>query len=223
MHTLNLIAQSLNASESPEPPGEKAEGICCITGERTLCVPRKSILGKSWTQHDLLRAPESQLIGTDAYRALKYKWERMSCWIVSEAGFQRLDRQGVREQVLRDEMPDTWAGYATTSYKKHGALIAPLNSGRKRVWLFETTLVDCTDVDRTKGVWDRLNVELRAGIGRSIIETMDCPAWLLKKIGLHRWLTFEAWALPLYQGPLYRFMSYLLPSQAELKEEADGR
>ncbi|MBI5056975.1 MAG: hypothetical protein HZB61_10215 [Nitrospirae bacterium] len=220
MHTVELIAAALEVPfKRPELPCDTIKGICCVTGEKGDCLPRKELLGKSFTNGDLLAAPESPHIGIDAYLALTYKWERMSSWYCDGEKFERLDRQGVRTMVLNAEYGAQWAGYATTSYKKHGSLFAKVNSGDRIVWRFEMRDVDCSDHARLMAIWDRLNVELRGGIGRGVLESLLCPPFLLRQIGAGRWIDFERFARPLFQGALYRFLCYLLPSQEELKNE----
>lgn len=216
MHPVDLIAACLPAPALDATP---VTGICCVTGTEGQCLPRKALLGKSFTNGDCLAAPGSPLVGLAAYTALTYKWERMSSWYCDGKEFVRLDRQGVRAMVLGRNYGPVWSGYATTSYKKHGALVSKINSAAQVVWRFEMLDVDCTDHERLLTIWARLNEELRAGIGRSLIESLDCPPFLLRKIGVSRWVEFERWARPLYQGGLYRFLCYLLPSKEELKSE----
>jgi hypothetical protein len=216
MHAVDLIASAI----APEPlPCEPGEGVCCVTGQVTACLPRKHLLGKSFTNLDLLAAPQSDMVGVAAYQALIYKWERMSSWYCDGRTFSRLDRQQVRAMVLAGAYGSRWAGYVTTSYKKHGALRAPVNTGSKRVWLFEMAPVDCSNHDRLLLMWERLNRELRAGIGRSVLESLEPNSFVLKSVGYARWRDFVAWARPLYQGALYQFCAYLLPSIEELKHE----
>lgn len=215
MHTCDLIARHIDPIDLPQEP---VEGVCCLTGENASCINRKHLLGKSFTNGDLLRRPESDLVSVAAYQALKHKWERMGSWYVDESGFNKLTRKGVRDMVFSESLGTTWAGYATTSYKKHGSLIAPVNTGKSRTWLFEMVLVDCAD-PRMPGIWQRLNHDLRHGIGRQSMETLEPNSYTLKEIGYHQWHDFERWARPYYQGSLYQFMCYLLPSQDELKHE----
>jgi len=73
---------------------------------------------------------------------------------------------------------------------------------------------------RVREWWDVLNVALRAGIGRTVLESLDCPPFVMAKVGLPVWLEFEAWARPKYLSALYAFLCYLLPSQEELKHES---
>lgn len=218
MTPVNLIASAIQADpERPELPCEPRDGVCAVTGMAGACVPRKELFGKSFTNGDILARPDSDFVSVDAFLALKYKWERMSSWFCDGKTFQRLDRQGVRAKVFQPEMPEQWTAYATTSYKKHGALNAVVNTATRRVWLFEMRRVDLSDLTQVMEWWGVLNVALRAGIGRSVMETLDCPPFVIAKVGLQTWLTFEAWARPRYLSALYAFLCYLLPSQEELK------
>jgi len=157
------------------------------------------------------------MVSADAYYALKFKWERMGSWFCDGITFERLTRQDVRTKVFQERMPERWTAYATTSYKKHGSLIAKVNTHDKRMWLFEMRLVDCTNMPQVNEWWNILNAALRAGIGRSVLESLDCPAYVIQKVGLSTWLEFEQWARSKNQSSLYAFLCYLLPSQEELK------
>jgi hypothetical protein len=223
MHPVQLIAQAIYSLEDcPALPVAIATGICAVTGDEGATIPRKELLGKSFTDGALLKAPQSDRVSVEAYTALAYKWERMSSWICDGHTFQRLDRQGVRAAVFGPAPSDPWTAYATTSYKKHGAMRARVNGPGQRVWLFESRLVDCSDSGQMQEVWQRLNAVLRQGFGRSVIESLNCPPWLIKKNGIKEWLAFDEWARPRYKSALYAFMCYLLPSQEELKSEQAG-
>lgn len=215
MHSVDLIANCLES----ELPGKTEKGICCVTGVNTDCLPRKELFGKSFTNLDLLAAPRSSLAGVNAYKALKYRPERTSSWYCNGREFRKLKRGEVRNLVIDARYDPCWIGYATTSYKKHGSLFTKINSSGKAVWRFEMKNADCSDHALLLSLWKRLNIELRAGIGRSIMESLNCPPFLLKKIGIQRWIAFEKWARPLFQGSLYKFLCYLLPSQEELRNE----
>jgi hypothetical protein len=220
MHAVELIASAIkNDPECPEIHFEQKEGLCCATGRTGPTVPRSELFGKSFTNGDALAFPLSDRVSIAAYIALKFKWERMGSWMCDGETFLRLDRIGVRNVVLADEMPEKWAGYATISYKKHGALRAPVNTGRQRFWLFETRLVDCTRMEDVWEWWTILNLALHGGFGRRIIETLDCPTHVMKKCGLEKWMRFEKWARFRYHSALYTFLCYLLPSMEELKNE----
>ena len=220
-HALALIGAGLpkNDPESPELPTDIKQGICCVTGVMGDTVPRDEVISKSFTNLDLLQAPSSDRIGIDVYRAMKYKWQRMSCWHVAES-FVRIDRVGVRDRVFGELPAVPWAGYATTSYKKHGGLLAPVNTGNQNRWLFELRIVDCTDRKLVNEWWSVMNKALRDGIGRNAMETLDMPYYNIKIIGMATWMEFEAWARPKLKTPLYAFLRYLLPSQEELKHES---
>lgn len=219
MHPITVIASAIQ--QDPEcPPVEWATeaGICAVTGMvEAATIPRKLLLGPSFTDGALLAAPGSDRVSVAAYKALRFKWERMSSWICDGETFVRLDRQGVRAAVFAEPPVRPWCGYATTSYKKHGAIRTKVNGPGRRIWLFETRLVDCSDMAETLAVWNKLNAALRLGFGRPALEAVECPPWLMAKVGIDAWRDFEAWALPLKQSALYAFMCYLLPSQEELK------
>ncbi len=222
MHPVNLIARALSPDDPDRPasPDGIALGTCCVTGEECNTVPRRAVLGRSFTDGATLAAPASPRIGLDAYTALRYKWERMSSWRCDGETFLRLDRLGVRNAVLNPvPVPRRpWAGYATTSYKKHGALRAPVNDATSAVWLFESRLVDCSDPRRVQAWWQCLIGAQRRGFSRPVLETLDCPPVLLRQGGLREWLAFERWARPRYRSALYAFLCYLLPSKKELAD-----
>jgi len=218
MHPVTLISRALTVTEAPYPES-CGNDICCVTGDVGPVVKRRALFGPSFTDGALLAAPESLYAGVDAYRAMKYKWERMSSWFCDGNVFTRLDRVGVRDAVFTRHKELSWSGYATTSYKKHGAIRAPVNAGARALWLFETRLVDCSDRALLFGWWGILNAALRDGVGRQVLETLDCPGFVMRKVGLKRWMAFEAWAKPRHKSALYAFLCYLLPSQKELKEE----
>lgn len=222
MHAVNLISSALSPEDAPIPEGGDP-GICCITGQPCATVPRKSLLGPSFTDGQLLQAPGSDRIGVDACRALSYKWERMSSWLCDARGFHRLDRQGVRQAVLQPHASGAWCGYATTSYKKHGSLRTPVNGPGRAVWLHEMRLVDCGDTARVQAIWQRLNEAIRNGIPRPVIESLDASPYCIRDAGINRWMAFEVWARPLLTTSLYQFLAYLLPSQEELKTEGHRR
>ena len=216
MHAVDLISAALPEVELPAAP---VPGVCCVTGTTGPCLPRSALLSKTFTNLDLLRAPESRLVGVPAFRALTHKWERMSSWLCDGETFERLDRQGVRARVIAGEYPARWAAYATTSYKKHGSLWTPVNAGRQRSWRFEGQTVDCSDHERLTAIWTRLNAELRAGISRPVLETLEPSPFTFAAVGIDHWMQFERWARPLFRGALYAFLCYLLPSAEELKAE----
>lgn len=225
MHAIDLLAASLDNDHIP-PHGEQvAHGTCCITAADGPSIPRAALLHKSFTDGRDLLAPGSDRVGLNAWKAFMWNEprgkrgfhpERMSSWLCTADKFTCLDRAGVRAAVLGDPPPVPWAGYATTSYKKHGALRAPVNTTSTCLWLFETRVVDCTDRARVASYWRELTGWQAAGISRPILETLDCPVHVLRKIGMNTWMTFFEWALPIHRSPLYAFLCYLLPSKKEL-------
>lgn len=220
MHSVNLIAQALRRQDDCPPLPEKIEkAICCITGVNCDCVERGEKIGNAFTNLDLLIAPESNYMGVDAYIALSYKWERMSLWWCDGEKFVRPNRIEVRDMVLNGVDAEYWSGYVTTNYKKHGSLWTKVNKGKHGIWRFEMHDVDCRDIAKVKEWYHILDDAVHNEIGRSVLETLDCSAWLIDKIGLKRWIEFEKWARPKYQSALYQFLCYLLPSKEERKVE----
>lgn len=223
MHPITLIASSIKKDDPdyPELPDAKvATGECCFTGEKTDCIPRSLLLGKSFNNHDTLLRPGSKFASLDAWVCMKYKWERSSSFFCDGKSFDRLNRQGVRDKFFQKELPDLWVGHATTSYKKHGSLLTKTNMSRKnRIWSFEMKLVDASDIQKRDEWWGILNEYLRLGISRPVMESLTINPAYISKIGLDVWVKFERWATDKYQSNLYAFLCYLLPSQDELKAE----
>jgi hypothetical protein len=220
MHTVNLIASALRKhppSDIKTPPGKAVEAVCAVTGEISPCYPWESLFGASFTNYDLLKAPDSRYVSADAWITFSYKWERMSIWFCDGEQFRRLERKNVREIVVNGVYPELWSAYVTTSYKKHGAFSTVVNSGRMAVWLFENVRVDCTDHALLINWWEILNEALCDGISRACMETLKPNSSVLASPGINRWLKFHTWAQPKFSGCLYQFLCYLLPSQEELK------
>lgn len=218
MHATRLLFEALAPSEREPLPALPARGICCLTGEEEDCLPRGELFGKSFVEQHLFAAPESDMVGVAAFCALKHKWERMGSWMCDRR-FAKLTRQDVRPLVIGGVTADRWAGYITTSYKKHGSLHAPVNTGRRQIWQFEMLTVDCSDRARLADWWGVLNEALRQGIGRQSMEALEMPPGLMLKIGVVKWERFRAWAKDKHQTGLYKLLCYLLPSQEELKLE----
>lgn len=232
MHTANLIAQALgNMGLLREPPCRPEPHVCAVTGQMCACLPWDEVIGDNFTDAQRLAAPDSPWVSVDVWQAWMHGFrtgedkkrdkrpERMSSWFVTPERFEMLDRQGVREKVLAVDLPPLWAGYATTSYKKHGSLVAPINGLGRRVWAFEQRLVDLSDYRDAMRLWGELNRMLRLGFWRSILETLDCPTHIVRDHGWREWLQFVEYAEPRHLSGQYAFLCYLLPSQEELKAE----
>jgi len=228
---IDLIASVLPDVTLPEIP---KRGICCVTGLECNTISRHHVILDSFTSVDLLRSPQSDRAGVNAFKVLQYTVThptpekkrdlrplQQSSWVCTDKSLTLLNRVGVRDHVLNGVEASRWCGYATTSYKKHGALRTPVNSGRSQIWLFETTLVDCSDRQKVLKMWQRMRDAQDNGISRPLIESLDISPGYIIKLGWRRWIEFERWASPIIQSPLYRFIAYLLPSIAELKGETD--
>lgn len=226
MTAIELLHSALPARDPPETP---TDGVCCVLGTHEPCIERKHAIKPSFTNLDLLRAPDSQQVSVRAWRVLTHSEPAaegkkrdtfplmQSSWIVSSDGLVLLNRQDVRRLVIEAiRAPGDWCGYVTTSYKKHGCLRAPVNRGSLQRWLFELDIVDCSDREKVAQWWGMLRSTRVAGIPRPVIETLDCSLHLMSKHAA-LWREFEAWARPRYMSPLYRFLTYLLPSEEEIK------
>lgn len=218
MTAIELVAKALTKSVEAEPlPCDPADGVCCVTGIEGPAIPRKGLIGASFTDQEALKRPDSKSVSVDAYITLKHKWQRMSSWYCDGERFQRLDRLGVRSLVINGVNAPIWAGYATTSYKKHGALRAAVGGGSKQIWRFEGINVDVSDRERVLEVWRTLNRFLLLGIGRPSLEAGRCAPVAVRIAGVAAAMEFEQWAGPIYRSSIYQFLCYLLPSQEELK------
>jgi len=216
-HAVELIASALSLDTAPRPEGDVTRGVCCVTGVETECLPRKLVMDKGFTGQALLRAPLSPWLSVAAARVLRYRPERSSSWWCNGQAFVALRRPDVRRLVI-DEPPTAarWAGYVTTSYKKHGSLTTPVNTVSRAVWMFEQIPADCSDRAWVNDAWARLRAMQDAGWPRPVLEDLRPSAWLLGKLGWPPWRDFEAWARPHVEGGRYRLLCYLLPSKEEL-------
>jgi hypothetical protein len=214
MTAIDLIAAALPPESPPETP---EEGVCCVTGATCATVHRKHVIKPSFTNLDLLRAPDSDRAGVAAWRVMNHTPARQSLWLCDGTERQLLKRMDARALVLGGVDAAQWAGYVTTSYKKHGALRAPVNSGGRQVWLFEMRVVDCSARADVADAWARLRAAQDAGIPRPLIEHLDIAPGYMGKIGWRVWREFDTWARPRMHSPLYDFLTYLLPSQEELR------
>ena len=232
MSSLHLLSEAFrrHGTYRPEPyPETPVLGLCCVTGDACETIARKHLLGPSFTDLELLVLPDSDRIGVhvwDAFtagelrdgKARRYCPERMSSWRCTADQFEPLTRQGVRDAVFGATPNTPWAGYATTSYKKHGGLRAPVNTGSSNVWLWESVRVDCSDREALQGMWDALRRYQDAGIPRPVLETGDLEPHLVGKIGVDVALEYQRWATPRIESALYQFCVYLLPSADELEQ-----
>jgi len=224
MHVASLIASALSDKDKRSLPCDPVEAVCAITGLQGLCVPRKKAIGANFTALDAFAGQNSDFVSVDVWWSLKYKWQRMSSWWTDGDEMYLLRRTDVRPLVLGGvPTRQPWAGYVTTSYKKHGFLIARVNTGTRALWAFDDVLIDCSDRERVNAWYNHLNGFLRAGIGRPALLTPDTVSpYLIAKVGLAVYMDCMKWARGKMHSPLYQFLVYLLPSQEELKAEKKG-
>lgn len=230
MHTVDLLAKSCPDEWKESLPQKPIDGICCLTGQYCQTISRKKVFGPSFTEFDVFKAPDSDRVGINTWYAFragyftaeekkrKKKPEAMSCWWTDGNIWVELDKVKVRELVFDGAKGLPWAGWVTTSYKKHGAIRAPVNNKTFGVWAFDEMLIDCSNIKQIKEWFDKLRDAQNNGMSRTIIETIEIPVFVLNKIDQKKWLDFKKWAKNKRESPLYRFMCYLLPSQDELKK-----
>jgi len=220
MHPVNLIASALAAeNQSWTPPCATRRAVCCVTGEECECIPRRKLIGASFTTQAALAAPLSQWIGLAAARALSHRPERAACWWTDGRVLRVVKRPEIRALVLDGSPSAPWAGWVTTSYKKHGSLLARVNNTPRGVWAFDEQRVDCSDGGQVREWWTVMTAAQKAGISRVMQESGECPPGLMRKIGLRAWMDYAAWADPRRQSPLFGLLCYLLPSKEELAED----
>jgi len=234
MHTVDLIVSALSDAQKIPTPVTPEWGICCVTGEETMTIPRKKLFGNSFMDANKLAAPDSDRVGVNAWWAMQYgaagrnedgtikkrrkKPEMQACWWATIGDFRVIGKPEIRQMVLTGSPSTPWAGWVTTSYKKHGALRAPVNAASFGIWAFDDLIVDASDRNRVLSWWRRLRQAQDAGIGRTAIETGELSPKLIIRVGVDIWQAFDRWARTRRQAPLYKLLAYLLPSQKELKD-----
>jgi hypothetical protein len=183
-----------------------------------MCVARKDLFGRSFVDQNLMRAPASQHVGTNAWTALRHVPERKANWWCDGDTFRTVTRSEVRDLVLNGVTAPQWCGYITTSYKKHGALRAPVNSGGTQRWLLETRVVDCSARTVVRELWHRMRDLRMAGATREQIAALDVPPSALKRIGIARWMDFAAYMRTHQEDGLFALLLHLMPTQDELRK-----
>ena len=227
MDTYSLFAGALRsmgiASEIPEKP---ARGICCVTGRECETISRKWGIKPTFTRQDIFRAPDSDRIGVDAFLTLGYEPERKACWIATEKEI-RLVRENIkatfREIILNEQYPEGWwAIFITTTWKKHGAIVAPACQGKRRPFVaLDDEAIDVSRSDLLRGYFSRLCGAKKKGFSTQMLEDVVFNSASMKfgSFSIEEWLEFRDWANGKKCSPLYRLALYLLPSAEELKVE----
>lgn len=218
MHTVNLIAKSLRHSgEALEIKSPLEPGVCCLTGDECMTIPRSDIISSAFTAQSLFNAPQSDRIGVDAALALSYKWERMSCWYVTKNEFRRIQKPEARQIIFERQYPaEPWAGYITTSYKKHGALTTPANMDKRIIWGFNEDTVDLTDHAAVTAIYERLLECKKRHLPQLLMTHLTLDYAAPENIIFVS--DFINWARPLYKSSLYQFLMWLLPPSSEVKK-----
>lgn len=209
--SIELLSDSLPNPVLPELP---KFGTCCVSGKTCLTVSRRYAIKPSFTRSDLFVAPTSDRVGLDAWKVLNEGSVRKSSWWCDGNSFVRLDKTMAFQFVLNPPDVIEWTGYVTTSYKKHGALQSVVNLGDSNTWLFETTLVDCSNSELVNETVCRLAGIYYSGARKRELESLNVSLATMKTVGLVPWLEFERWAVSRVESQLYKFILHLLPSKA---------
>lgn len=230
MHAVDLLAAACPEDWREPLPQEPVNGTCCLTGQYGPTISRSKVFGASFTEFETFKVSESDRVGINVWYAFragyfaaegkkrKKKPEAMACWWTDGKSWIELNKVKIRELVFEGAEGLPWAGWVTTSYKKHGATRAPVNRGKFGVWGFDESLPDCSDIDLVTDWWGNLREAQNGGLKRTVIETLEIPVFVYNKIDTALWLKFRGWAADKRESALYRFLCYLLPSQAELKD-----
>jgi hypothetical protein len=230
MHTTDLLSAACPEEWKEPLPENPVDGICCLTGQQGPTIGRKRIFGPSFTEFEIFKVPESDRVGINVWYAFragyfaekgkkrKKKPEAMACWWTDGDKWVETDKVKIRNFVFNGSGNQNWAGWVTTSYKKHGSTRTPVNCREFGVWAFDEVLVDCRNINKVINWYDKLRNAQNFGLNRTVIETLDIPVFVYNKIDQKKWIEFKKWAVSKRETSLYKFLCYLLPSHKELKE-----
>jgi len=222
MHAMNLLSTSMPDLQPHPSENEKSEGKCCVTGAASAqCIPMKYVIKKSFTNRDTLQFPSSGMASIDVARVMADRRSRSKSWFTDGEKFVVLDKPKAREMLTNGvKGAAQWSIYITTSFKKHGAIFAKVNSGEGGTWRFENLDVDASDISKNKQWFSTMqSAYLDHGIGRKTMESLSLHPATAKKIDWKSWLDFEDWAKPKVRSPLYALCVWCLPTQKELNGE----
>jgi len=213
MHVIKLLSDAITAlPDAPAIPSGAVKATCEATGLTTDCLLRKEVVSDNFTNQSRFNALGTGYISTMAYRVLKYKWERAGSWICYPERFVRLKTKAdLLEGVLEQDKPEPWAGYITTSYKKHGCLLAPVNANGGNMWLFETMIVNCNNQQKVEEWYNIIQEARNRGVTKQILLSLLPTATQIMRYGLLWWHGFAEWAKKRRSTPLYKLVVYLQP------------
>lgn len=225
IHPVHLVAAAI---ARPPLPAEPVEAVCAVTGAVGPCIPRRLVVPDSNCDQFLFAAPHSEFVHVDVHAAwyfgeLKEGRKRQTCperqasWWCDGREFRILATKAEIVQILLDGSPSApWAMWITRTKKKHGSVRTRTNTGLYGQVGFEDLVVDASDPEKVSAWWATLRAAQDAGIWRSVMQTLDCPVHVMRKIGPGVWLDFEAWARTRCRSRLYALLTYLLPNKEAL-------
>src|SRR5690606_41363665 len=100
-------------------------------------------------------------------------------------------------------------------------LRSPVSPAPAQRGLVEPVVVESSKRPQVREWWSGLHGGRVTGLPRAVSETLDIGLPLMRR-HLALGQRYEPWARPRYQSSLYRFLTYLLPGQEELKNAGAG-
>ena len=211
MIATELVGKALLNMGLAEPlPQDAIMAVCCISGELCPCIERRLLIGESFTTQGTFMAPDSDHVSVNAWYAFKHRPERAGNWFCDGEQFVSMNRAEVREKILLGfaDQKRPWAMYVTTSFKKHGSLVAPVNQPGLFAVGFETEVAVCHQ-QLVQIFNDDLLYWQRSGIVRSDLQAgriMDT-----RQADTAAVIHFDRHAQGRRHMPLYKMLAYLLP------------
>jgi len=138
--------------------------------------------------------------------------------LCSRGKFVRVDKNIIRDVLFNGFSDAPWSMFVTTTYKKHGALRCPVNTGSHGYIGFDEAVIDCRDRDYCVEVYEHVFAAFARGANRNDLESLRPSKWTLKALGIKGWQEYKTWAEDKVESPLYQFCVYLLPPRKELED-----
>lgn len=225
-HPTDLIARHVTADVDIS---DAKPGLCFVTGQETLCIPRDRAISEAFTDMRFCASPLSPVVSVNVAIAWKHGYripgkkrifcpERQACWYVDENQFRQISRDEILFIVLHGAPSTPWAGWATEKYRKHGSIRAPINHHPHGIWGFDEAKPDCRDAYKVNRMYDFMMGYYAHGIGKKTMLYRTAPSHIIGKIGIKVWMDFLQWSEPLFYSQLYKFLVYLLPAKGDCND-----
>lgn len=208
-------------------------GVCCVSGEKTFCIPRKYAIKDTFTNGDLLRAPSSDMVSVEWFQVLGYSTGehkypfRQGNWVVIEDANGNVSilypkTKSEILEIVRHPPDGIWGAYVTTSYKKHGALWTRLNRNGSNIWTWETNIVDCSDLALVEDIIIPMLDMYSRGASRKALEIVEYDAITAKNITPIEWLLYERKNKTRSKSLIYQFLASLIPAKEKEPKDEGG-